>query len=149
MEDEGLGAQRRFNSWLGLCPGTKVSDGQPNGRAPGQFDLSGWGAGVYCHPSPYRLNYAAYTRAYLYSVGAIRRSETMKTGIHPDYKQINVTCSCGSVFVTGSTLGRDLNVEVCAACHPFYTGKQKILDTAGRIDKFRQRYGKFGNRPGV
>jgi large subunit ribosomal protein L31 len=66
----------------------------------------------------------------------------MKAGIHPNYKEVAVTCSCGSTFKTRSTLGKDaLHVEVCSACHPFYTGKQKIVDTAGRVEKFRQRYG--------
>ncbi len=66
----------------------------------------------------------------------------MKAGIHPDYKEVTVTCSCGSTFVTRSTLGKTaLHVEVCSSCHPFYTGKQKIVDTAGRVEKFRQRYG--------
>lgn len=64
----------------------------------------------------------------------------MKQGIHPDYQEITVTRSCGNTFQTGSTMNKNLHVEVCAACHPFYTGKQKILDTAGRIDKFRQKY---------
>ena len=64
----------------------------------------------------------------------------MKQGIHPNYQEITVTCSCGNTFQTGSTMNKNLHVEVCAACHPFYTGKQKILDTAGRIDKFRQKY---------
>ena len=66
----------------------------------------------------------------------------MKEGIHPAYDEITVTCSCGNSFKTCSTVGRDLNVEICANCHPFYTGKQKIIDTAGRVDKFRQKYGK-------
>lgn len=66
----------------------------------------------------------------------------MKAEIHPEYKQVNVTCSCGNVFQTGSTIGRsELNIEVCSSCHPFYTGKQKVMDTAGRVDKFRRRYG--------
>ncbi|BBL72666.1 50S ribosomal protein L31 [Methylogaea oryzae] len=65
----------------------------------------------------------------------------MKAEIHPDYKQVTVTCSCGNSFETGSTIGRDLNIEVCSSCHPFYTGKQKVMDTAGRVDKFRRRYG--------
>lgn len=65
----------------------------------------------------------------------------MKSGIHPDYNEINVTCGCGNVFKTRSTMGKDLHVEVCSACHPFYTGKQKIVDTAGRVEKFRQKYG--------
>jgi large subunit ribosomal protein L31 len=65
---------------------------------------------------------------------------TMKSGIHPDYKQITVTCSCGNVFQTRSTLGQDLQIEVCSNCHPFYTGKQKIVDTGGRVDRFRKKY---------
>ena len=65
----------------------------------------------------------------------------MKAKIHPQYREITVTCSCGNSWTTRSTLGRDLHIEVCSACHPFYTGKQKVLDTAGRIEKFRQKYG--------
>jgi large subunit ribosomal protein L31 len=64
----------------------------------------------------------------------------MKPGIHPDYSEIKVVCSCGNEFMTRSTLGKELHVEVCSACHPFFTGKQKIMDTAGRVDKFRKRY---------
>ncbi|MFN7752933.1 MAG: 50S ribosomal protein L31 [Pseudomonadota bacterium] len=64
----------------------------------------------------------------------------MKADVHPDYTEITVSCSCGATFQTRSTLGRDLQVEVCSSCHPFYTGKQKILDTAGRVEKFRQKY---------
>jgi large subunit ribosomal protein L31 len=64
----------------------------------------------------------------------------MKAGIHPDYKQITVTCTCGNKFETRSTIGQDLQVEVCSNCHPFYTGKQKIVDTGGRVDKFRKKY---------
>ena len=65
----------------------------------------------------------------------------MKTAIHPKYSEIEVTCSCGNTFKTGSTVGKALHIEVCSICHPFYTGKQKVLDTAGRVEKFRQRYG--------
>jgi len=65
----------------------------------------------------------------------------MKADIHPGYEEINVTCSCGSTFKTRSTADHDLTIEVCSQCHPFYTGKQKLLDTAGRVDKFRQKYG--------
>ncbi len=65
----------------------------------------------------------------------------MKTGIHPAYHDINVTCSCGNTFKTRSTYKGDLHIEVCSECHPFYTGHQKILDTAGRVDKFRRKYG--------
>jgi len=64
----------------------------------------------------------------------------MKAGIHPDYKEITVTCTCGNTFTTRSTIGHDLQVEVCSNCHPFYTGKQKIVDTGGRVDKFRKKY---------
>ena len=66
----------------------------------------------------------------------------MKKDIHPQYYEIKVTCSCGNSFQINSTLSDDFSIEVCSACHPFYTGQQKIVDTAGRVDKFRQRYGK-------
>jgi large subunit ribosomal protein L31 len=66
----------------------------------------------------------------------------MKEGIHPAYSDIKVVCSCGNEFSTRSTMGEDLHVEVCSACHPFYTGKQKIIDTGGRVDKFRRKYGR-------
>ena len=65
----------------------------------------------------------------------------MKANIHPDYDQIKVTCACGTSFETGSTLGKELHVEICSECHPFYTGKQKKVDTGGRVDKFRKKYG--------
>ncbi|MDM8564344.1 50S ribosomal protein L31 [Candidatus Halobeggiatoa sp. HSG11] len=65
----------------------------------------------------------------------------MKPNIHPAYEEISVTCSCGSIFTTRSTVKKDLQIEVCSACHPFYTGQQKIVDTAGRVDKFRRKYG--------
>lgn len=65
----------------------------------------------------------------------------MKADTHPDYHDVNVTCSCGNAFVTRSTISGDaLSVEVCSACHPFYTGQQKIMDTAGRVDKFNKRF---------
>ena len=65
----------------------------------------------------------------------------MKPDIHPEYHQVTVVCACGNTFQTRSTLGEDLQVEVCSSCHPFYTGKQKIVDSGGRVDKFRKRYG--------
>jgi large subunit ribosomal protein L31 len=78
--------------------------------------------------------------------GHIRRSlqteEVMKADTHPNYAEIEVTCSCGNKFKTRSTSVKPLHIEVCSACHPFYTGKQKILDTAGRVERFRQKYGK-------
>jgi large subunit ribosomal protein L31 len=64
----------------------------------------------------------------------------MKTDLHPKYGDIQVTCSCGNTFTTRSTVVKPLHVEVCSACHPFYTGTQKVMDTAGRNDKYRQRY---------
>lgn len=66
----------------------------------------------------------------------------MKTDIHPQYTEIAVTCSCGNTFKTKSTMNKALHVEVCSECHPFYTGTQKIVDTAGRIEKFNQKYNK-------
>lgn len=67
----------------------------------------------------------------------------MKSDIHPKYVEISAKCSCGNVIQTRSTAGRDLNLDVCSACHPFYTGRQKVADAGGRIDRFKQR---FGNR---
>ena len=67
----------------------------------------------------------------------------MKTGIHPEYKDTEVNCSCGNQFATRSTKRNGaITVEVCAACHPFYTGKQRIMDTGGRVARFEARYGK-------
>lgn len=66
----------------------------------------------------------------------------MKAGIHPEYQEINVTCTCGNTFKTRSTIGHDLQVEVCSNCHPFYTGKQKIVDSGGRVARFEKRFGK-------
>jgi len=65
----------------------------------------------------------------------------MKTEIHPQYQQVDVHCACGNSWKTGSTK-KELRVEICSKCHPFFTGKQKLLDTAGRIDRFQQRYAK-------
>jgi large subunit ribosomal protein L31 len=69
------------------------------------------------------------------------RLREMKPEIHPAYNEITVKCSCGNTFNTRSTLEKALHLDVCSACHPFYTGKQKIVDTGGRVDKFRQKYG--------
>jgi len=66
----------------------------------------------------------------------------MKQGIHPAYNEITVHCACGDTFKTRSTRKDDLSVEICSACHPFFTGKQKLIDTAGRVDRFNKRYGK-------
>lgn len=66
----------------------------------------------------------------------------MKQGIHPEYVETTVTCTCGNTFTTRSTAGSEIRTDVCSACHPFYTGKQKILDTGGRVARFEARYGK-------
>ncbi|MAA64162.1 MAG: 50S ribosomal protein L31 [Alteromonadaceae bacterium] len=65
----------------------------------------------------------------------------MKEGIHPKYTDMTATCSCGNVINTRSTIGHDMQLDVCSQCHPFYTGKQKVMDTAGRIDRFQKRFG--------
>ena len=64
----------------------------------------------------------------------------MKEGIHPDYKPTKITCACGAVWETRSTK-KDIHVEVCSKCHPFYTGRQKLVDTGGRVDRFKKRFG--------
>lgn len=64
----------------------------------------------------------------------------MKAEIHPSYQEVTVSCACGHSFKTRSTLGEDLSIEICSDCHPFFTGKQKLVDTAGRVDRFNKRY---------
>ena len=68
----------------------------------------------------------------------------MKAEIHPEYSTIKATCSCGNVIEVGSTAGEDFHIDVCSNCHPFYTGKQKIMDSGGRVERFRQRFGSRG-----
>ncbi|MBQ4813401.1 50S ribosomal protein L31 [Pseudoalteromonas luteoviolacea] len=70
----------------------------------------------------------------------------MKEGIHPKYETISATCSCGNKFETRSTLCKDIHLDVCSSCHPFYTGKQKILDTGGRVDRFNKRFGALSTK---
>ena len=65
----------------------------------------------------------------------------MKAGIHPDYVNVNVHCACGETWTTRSTKGQELRLEICSKCHPFFTGKQHILDIQGRVDRFNKRYG--------
>ena len=72
----------------------------------------------------------------------------MKTGIHPEYVESTVTCSCGNTFVTRSTEA-ELHVELCDHCHPFYTGKQRMVDSGGRVERFRKRYAKAGIDTGM
>ncbi len=64
----------------------------------------------------------------------------MKSGIHPEYKTVTVSCACGNTFEVGTTV-ESIHVEICSACHPFYTGKQKMLDTAGRVERYNKKYG--------
>lgn len=66
----------------------------------------------------------------------------MKSGVHPNYQAVTVTCTCGNTFETRSTLKDEMRVDVCAECHPFYTGQQRVVDTAGRVGRFQARYGK-------
>ena len=66
----------------------------------------------------------------------------MKNGIHPEYNETSIRCACGNEIQVGSTKS-DIRVEICAKCHPFFTGKQKLIDTAGRIERFRKKYEKF------
>lgn len=75
------------------------------------------------------------------SADARRPESAMRDGIHPSYEDIHVTCACGNEFVTRSTAGHDLRVDICSKCHPFFTGTQKIVDSAGRVDRFNRKYG--------
>ncbi len=68
----------------------------------------------------------------------------MKEGIHPDYAEAVVKCACGETFTTGSTK-KNLHVEICSKCHPFFTGRQKLIDTGGRVDRFKKKYGIVDN----
>jgi len=70
----------------------------------------------------------------------------MKPDIHPDYNSIKITCACGNVVQTHSTREGDFSVEICSKCHPFFTGKQKLVDSAGRVERFRRKYSKIQNK---
>jgi large subunit ribosomal protein L31 len=72
--------------------------------------------------------------------GANRGDMQMKQGIHPQYQECKVTCACGETFTTGS-VRKEMRVDICSKCHPFFTGKQKLVDTGGRVDRFNKRYG--------
>ena len=78
------------------------------------------------------------------NITEVVRDCTMKSEIHPEYKEITATCSCGNVIKTKSTLCKNISLDICSACHPFYTGKQKTIDTGGRIDRFNKRFGALG-----
>lgn len=70
----------------------------------------------------------------------------MKSEIHPELAKVTITCACGNVMETFSTLGKDFNVEICSSCHPFFTGKQRLVDSAGRIERFHKKYAKGGKK---
>jgi large subunit ribosomal protein L31 len=74
--------------------------------------------------------------------------DIVKTGIHPEYTESTVKCSCGNTFITRST-SKELHIELCDQCHPFYTGKQRLVDSGGRVERFRKRYAKAGIDTGV
>jgi large subunit ribosomal protein L31 len=67
----------------------------------------------------------------------------MKAKIHPKFEDVSITCACGAVIKTASTLGKDFSVELCSKCHPFFTGKQRLVDSTGRVERFQKRYEKF------
>jgi len=71
----------------------------------------------------------------------------MQSEIHPEYKEVKATCSCGNTFSVKSTLTEDLSLDICSDCHPFYTGKQKLVDTGGRVERFEKRFGKKSKTP--
>ena len=71
----------------------------------------------------------------------------MKKGIHPEYHKTIVHCACGNEFETGST-AKEIKVEICSMCHPFFTGKQKLVDSAGRVERFKKKYAKYGTQKG-
>jgi len=84
---------------------------------------------------------ATFYDYYIHDSSYLKVHRAMKEGIHPDYKKAIVTCVCGNTFETRSTAG-DLKLEICSACHPFFTGRQKLVDSAGRVERFNRKYGK-------
>ena len=73
----------------------------------------------------------------------------MKDKIHPKFEDVRISCACGSVLQTASTLAKDFSVELCSKCHPFFTGKQRLVDSTGRVDRFKKRYEKFQTKKAV
>ena len=71
----------------------------------------------------------------------------MKAGIHPEYKEVMVLCACGNTFKTRSTKKGSIHLDICSNCHPFFTGKQKLIDTAGRVERFQRKYGRKTETP--
>ena len=95
-----------------------------------------------CHLDTYHDLFVLSTRLLTMGQDKNKKRKVMKPEIHPAYEEMTVTCACGETFKTRSTKKGDLHVEICSACHPFFTGKQKLIDTAGRVDRFNKRYGK-------
>jgi large subunit ribosomal protein L31 len=93
-------------------------------------------------PTPERSRVAESCGNPLESNVSNKFGDPMKAAIHPAYNEIRVMCACGSSFTTRSTHKGDIHVEICSSCHPFFTGKQKLLDTAGRVERFRRKYAK-------
>ena len=91
--------------------------------------------------SDYVLDYLAQSETVRYLSRPSKENEAVKPGTHPEYTKATITCACGHAIETYSTVG-SYSIDVCSACHPFFTGKQKLLDTAGRVDRFRRKYGK-------
>ena len=83
--------------------------------------------------------YASCNHRNVLKAAVMKEKCTMKEGIHPNYQPTTIRCACGAVYETGSTK-QNITVEICSKCHPFYTGKQKLVDTSGRVDKFNKRY---------
>ena len=84
--------------------------------------------------------FAAYASIHFARKITVKEVNMMKEGIHPNYQQTTIKCACGEVIETGSTK-KDIRIEICSKCHPFYTGKQKLVDTSGRVDKFNRKFG--------
>ena len=72
----------------------------------------------------------------------------MKANLHPELKEVTITCACGNLIKTYSTTGQDFTIEICSACHPFFTGKQRLVDSAGRVERFKKKYAKVGAKKG-
>jgi large subunit ribosomal protein L31 len=98
---------------------------------------------AFCHKEKYAL--PAPAGCCDGAAAAAAQETEMKQGIHPDYVECKVKCGCGNEFTTHATQP-EIHVEICGACHPFYTGKQKLVDTAGRVEKFQRRFGNYMDR---
>ena len=88
----------------------------------------------------YDIRAIEIAKGYLCPLTDKKEVNEMREGIHPNYEQTTIRCACGNTFTTGSTK-KDIRVEICSKCHPFYTGKQKLVDTGGRVDRFNKRFG--------